>query len=73
MKVAIDLNAVPLAGIEGVGAANKAERVGHVVTYGAIGVGGLKMKTHRAAVASLFERCDIVLDAAEIYEITKGI
>ena len=71
--MAIDLNAVPLAGIECVDVTNKAKQVGHVVTYGAIGVGGLKMKTHRAAVSSLFERNDIVLDAAEIYEIAKGI
>ncbi len=73
LKVAIDLNAVPTAGIEGIEVANEAKRVGHVLTYGAIGVGGLKMQTHRAAVASLFERNDAVLDAAEIYGIAKRI
>jgi hypothetical protein len=33
----------------------------------------LKMKIHRASVARLFERNDLVLDAEEIYEIAKTI
>ena len=37
-----------------------------VVLYGAIGVGGLKMKIHKAAIARLFETNDAILDAAEI-------
>jgi len=73
LQVAIDLNAVPPAGIGGVEAGNKAERVGHVYTYGAIGVGGLKMKTHRAAVESLFESNDRVLKEEEIFEIAKRV
>ena len=73
LKVAIDLNAVPPTGIEGLNVTNKAKLIGNVKTYGAIGVGGLKMKAHRAAIASLFESNDRVLDATEIYEIAKGI
>lgn len=73
LKVAIDLNAVPPAGIEGIGVMDKAVSFGHGVAYGAIGVGGLKMKTHRAAIESLFTSNDKVLDAAEIYAIAKSI
>jgi hypothetical protein len=73
LKVAIDLNAVPPAGIEGIGAGDKAKSFGAGVAYGAIGVGGLKMKTHRAAIESLFTSNDKVLNAAEIYAIAKSI
>ncbi len=73
LKVAIDLNAVPPAGIGGIEVMDKAKAYGSGVAYGAIGVGGLKMKTHRKAINALFESNDKVLDAAEIYEIAKSI
>ena len=73
LKVAIDLNAVPPAGIGGLGVTDKAKPLGSGVGYGAIGVGGLKMKTHRAAIQSLFTSNDRVLDANEIYAIAKSI
>jgi len=72
LKVAIDLNAVPPAGIGGIGVADKAKPIGSGVGYGAIGVGGLKMKTHRAAIEKLFTANDLVLDADEIYKIAKS-
>ncbi|MGI9472491.1 MAG: NAD(P)-dependent methylenetetrahydromethanopterin dehydrogenase [Rubripirellula sp.] len=73
LKVAIDLNAVPPAGLGGLGVMDKATPLGSGVGYGAIGVGGLKMKTHRAAIESLFTANDRVLDATEIYAIAKSI
>lgn len=73
LAVAIDLNAVPPAGIGGIGATDKAKPIGHGVGYGAIGVGGLKMKTHKVAIRSLFESNDRLLDAKAIYEIAKSI
>lgn len=73
LKVAIDLNAVPPAGIGGVAVTDKAAEFGSGVAYGAIGVGGLKMKTHRAAIKKLFEANDHVLDANEIYKIAKEV
>jgi hypothetical protein len=73
LGVAIDLNAVPPAGIGGVAVTDKAREMSGVVVYGAIGVGGLKMKTHRRAIESLFESNDKVLDAEQIYEIAKSI
>ncbi len=67
LKVAIDLNAVPPAGIEGVEVTDKGTERDGVICYGAVGVGDTKMKIHKAAIARLFERNDQVLDAEEIY------
>ena len=68
---AADLNAVPPLGIEGIEATdNGVERDG-VKTYGALGVGGLKMKIHKACIARLFERNDLVLDAETILEVAR--
>jgi methylenetetrahydrofolate/methylenetetrahydromethanopterin dehydrogenase (NADP+) len=44
-----------------------------VVCYGAIGVGGTKMKIHTAALRQLFESNDRVLDTNAIYEIGMGL
>lgn len=69
LKVLVDLNAVPPLGIEGVEVMDKGtEREGKVV-YGALGVGGLKMKLHRKAIQSLFESNKAVLDAVAIHAI----
>ena len=75
LKVAVDLNAVPPVGIAGLAVADRAKPIGNgnAVGYGAIAVGGLKMKAHRAAVQSLFEQNDRVLDCVEVFEITKSI
>jgi hypothetical protein len=73
LRVAIDLNAVPPLGIEGVQATDKAAaKLGRIV-YGAIGVGGLKMKTHRRCIRTLFESNDQSLDAAQILAIAKVV
>ncbi|MHC2069963.1 methylene-tetrahydromethanopterin dehydrogenase N-terminal domain-containing protein [Bremerella sp. T1] len=67
LQVAIDLNAVPPVGIEGIGSQDKAEEQGEQICYGAIGVGGTKMKIHQAAIERLFSRNDLVLNAEEIF------
>ena len=73
LKVLIDLNAVPPLGIEGIDVMDKAKADGQQVLYGAIGVGGTKMKIHKAAIASLFESNEQVLDAEEIYSIGESL
>jgi hypothetical protein len=73
LKVAIDLNAVPPLGVEGVEVTDAGADRDGVISYGAIGVGGTKMKLHRAAVAKLFERNDQVLDALEVYALGEGL
>jgi hypothetical protein len=73
IRVAIDLNAVPPAGLAGIELVDKAvEREGRLC-YGALGVGGLKMKIHKAAISRLFKSNDAVLDADEIYDLGKKL
>lgn len=72
LKAVVDLNAVPPMGIEGVEVMDKGTMRDGVICFGAIGVGDLKMKVHRASISKLFERNDYVLDAGEIYEIALG-
>ncbi|QDV49163.1 NADP-dependent methylenetetrahydromethanopterin/methylenetetrahydrofolate dehydrogenase [Gimesia fumaroli] len=69
LKVVIDLNAVPPAGIEDVDVMDKATDRDGILCYGAIGVGGTKMKIHKAALRQLFETNDLLLDTEEIYQI----
>jgi hypothetical protein len=73
LKLAIDLNAVPPGGIAGVKPQDKAADRDGLICYGAIGVGGTKMKLHKAAVQRLFESNDAVLDAEEIYALGQTI
>lgn len=73
LKVAIDLNAVPPLGIAGVVATDKAKERDGVICYGALGVGGTKMKIHKAAIAKLFTANDLVLDAEEVFEIGRQL
>jgi hypothetical protein len=73
LKVALDLNAVPPLGVEGVQVSDKGVERDGVVCYGAIGVGDTKMKLHRAAVARLFESNDQVMDAEEVYALGEGL
>ncbi|WP_020471237.1 bifunctional NADP-dependent methylenetetrahydromethanopterin dehydrogenase/methylenetetrahydrofolate dehydrogenase [Zavarzinella formosa] len=73
LRVAIDLNAVPPVGIEGVELGDKGVTKDGVICYGALGVGGTKMRIHKAAIAKLFQRNDLVLDAEEIYDLGEGL
>jgi hypothetical protein len=73
LRVAIDLNAVPPLGIEGVGVSDQGSEQDGVVCYGAIGVGQTKMKVHRAAIARLFESNDQILDAEQVYALAQNL
>ncbi len=73
LRAVADVNAVPPLGIEGVEATdNGADRNG-VIVFGALGVGGLKMKIHKACIARLFERNDLVQDAESIAEVASSL
>jgi len=82
LQAAIDLNAVPPHGLGDVEPTDKATKrgfgasaqsSGEIVCYGALGVGGTKMKIHKAAIAKLFTANNLVLDAEEIYELGKEL
>ena len=68
-RVLVDLNAVPPAGIAGIGAGDKARDDGGRIVYGALGVGGTKMKIHKEAIRRLFAGTETVLDAEQLLAI----
>ena len=69
LRAAADLNAVPPLGIEGIDVTDNAVDRDGITVFGALGVGGLKMKIHKACIARLFERSDAVLDAEAIMDV----
>lgn len=73
LKAAVDLNAVPPTGLGGIDVMDKGAEKHDCICYGAIGVGGLKMKIHKAAIEKLFESNDQVLNTEEIYAIGAGL
>src|SRR5215213_552029 len=73
LKVAVDLNAVPPLGIEGVDVNDAGVTRNKVSVFGAFGVGNFKPKLHKACVAKLFTRNDLVLDAESIAEIAREL
>jgi hypothetical protein len=73
MRAVADLNAVPPAGIEGIEVGDEGAQRDGVTVFGALGVGGLKMKIHKACVARLFERNDLVLDAETIADVAREL
>lgn len=73
LKLAIDLNAVAPAGVAGVEVMDKAKDRDGLLTYGAIGVGGTKMRIHHAAVRRLFESNDRRFDTTAIFELGQHL
>lgn len=73
LQVAIDLNAVPPAGIDSIEVVDRAVGRHGISCYGAIGVGGIKMKIHKAALRRLFDDNQLVLDAEEIYSLASDM
>ncbi len=73
LAVAIDLNAVPPAGLFGIKATDKAVSREQRIDYGALGVGGLKMKIHKRAIAKLFESNSAILDAEQMLDIGRAL
>jgi hypothetical protein len=73
LRVAVDLNAVPPLGVEGIESQDNGVVRDGVSCFGALGVGGLKMKVHRTCIAKLFERNDLVLDAESIADVARAL
>jgi hypothetical protein len=73
MEVVADVNAVPPTGIGGIKPSDDGKVREGKIAFGALGVGGLKMKIHRASVARLFEQNDLVMDIEQIYAIGKDL
>ena len=73
LRAAADVNAVPPLGVEGIEVSDDGEQREGVTVFGALGVGNLKMKIHKACIARLFEHNDLVLDAETIAEVAREI
>ena len=73
LKIAVDLNAVPPLGIEGVEVNDAGVTRDGVTVYGAFGVGNFKTKLHKACVTRLFTRNDLVLDAEAIADVAREL
>ena len=73
LRVVADVNAVPPLGVEGIEVNDDGTEREGVTMFGALGVGNLKMKIHKACVARLFEQNDLVLDAETIAEVAREL
>jgi hypothetical protein len=71
IELLADVNAQPPMGIEGVDAMDKGKDYNGKIGYGALGIGGLKLKLHRECIAKMFESSEGVYDAEEIYALAK--
>jgi len=73
IEMVADVNAQPPLGIEGIEATDKGKERSGKLAFGALGIGGLKLKLHRACIGQLFESSDQVLDAEDIYALAKAM
>ena len=71
IEAVADVNAQPPLGLEGIEATDKGKERDGKLCFGALGIGGLKLKLHRACIGQLFENPDQVLDAEHIYALAK--
>jgi methylenetetrahydrofolate/methylenetetrahydromethanopterin dehydrogenase (NADP+) len=71
IQLLADVNAQPPLGIEGIEATDKGKDYNGKLAFGALGIGGLKLKLHRGCIKKLFESSDGVFDAEEIYGLAK--
>lgn len=71
IEIVVDANAVPPAGIVGVGMSDKGKVVNGKTLWGALGFGPAKLALQRHCIGSLFEQNDLVLDADEIFKLAK--
>ena len=73
LRVLADVNAVPPLGIDKTKPHWNGKEVGGKVIFGALAIGGVKMKIHRNCLVSLFKRNDMVIDVEQVYDIAKAI
>jgi glutamate dehydrogenase/leucine dehydrogenase len=73
IKVMADINAVSPAGIEGIEVQADGDKLDDITVFGALGIGGLKMKLHKEAVSKLFKDNDKIFNALEVYKLYEKI
>ena len=73
IELLVDYNAADPLGVEGIETGDVLVEREEKLVIGALGVGGWKMKTHKACVRQLFERNDLVLNADGVYAVAQEI
>ena len=73
LKWLLDFNLTEPSGIEGIKPGDDFAGYDGKRALGALAIGNAKMNLHRACIARLFERNDLVLDADEMYKIAKQL
>lgn len=73
IRVLADVNAVPPLGIEGVKETDDGVEKDGARVFGAFAIGGLKMKLHKACIARMFERNDLVFDVETIADLAREL
>jgi hypothetical protein len=73
LKLIADINAVPPLGIEGIDMNDNGDERHGRIAFGALGIGGRKMKVHRTCVAQLFTSNNILMDAEQVYAVAKEL
>ncbi len=71
IELLVDYNAAEPLGIEGIEATDALEERHGKKVLGALGVGGPKMKVHKACIRRLFESSDIILNADGVYAVAR--
>jgi methylenetetrahydrofolate/methylenetetrahydromethanopterin dehydrogenase (NADP+) len=73
LKWLLDFNLTSPLGIEGIKPEDDFAEYDGKRALGALAIGNPKMKVHKACIAKLFERNDLVLDAEGVYSIAKQL
>jgi hypothetical protein len=73
LKWLIDFNLAEPLGIEGIKPADDFTEHEGKHALGALALGNLKMKVHKACIAKLFERNDLILDVEGVYSVAKQL
>jgi hypothetical protein len=69
----VDFNLVEPLGIEGIKPDDDFAGYDGKKVLGALAIGNPKMKVHKACIAALFERNDLVLDTEGVYAVAKKL
>ncbi|MDD5111821.1 MAG: methylene-tetrahydromethanopterin dehydrogenase N-terminal domain-containing protein [Candidatus Altiarchaeota archaeon] len=72
IKALADANAVPPYGIEGVGPRDDGASCGDAARYGALAVGGLKMKLHQRMILQMFEERGGFFNLERVYGLCRS-
>ena len=73
LKWLLDFNLTEPSGIEGIQPIDDFAEYDGKYALGALAIGNPKMKVHKACVAGLFERNDLVLDIEGVYSIARQL